>query len=288
MLELGVGADIVRGIGALLWGILAIALLVALLRPKTMLGKALSTLLVLGIFFGPMVPGAIRAHEQEQRYEKAKALFDERCKAAGEKIYRTVEGVEGVLLSKRRPDVMHSDSQFLMNDPYGLDLNGDTYAGTMLWGRDEQGHVRANASDQFGYKFVVIKNSDDTYSQYVLAKSVNAEFPERMKKVDLAQPLPRYAVTYQDISTRLDREQWIAGSKLSVIDTQTNEVLGERVGWMFDRGLGNRSGGRSPWAFAAYNACPEFPKLHEQYPRQIGQTRNFTEKVLKPLKESKQ
>ena len=35
MLELGIGADLVRGIGLVLWGILALALLVALIKPKT-------------------------------------------------------------------------------------------------------------------------------------------------------------------------------------------------------------------------------------------------------------
>ncbi len=39
----------------------------------------------------------------EFRYQTALALFEERCKTAGEKITRTVEGVEGVLLLKLRP-----------------------------------------------------------------------------------------------------------------------------------------------------------------------------------------
>ena len=287
MLELGVGADIVRGVGVILWGILAIALLVALIKPKTIIWKALSTLLVLAVFFGPMVPGALRSYEQKQRYKKAKALFDERCKTAGEKIYRTVEGVEGVLIAKRRPERNQSTDQFELNDPYGEDATGDAFAGTMLWGRDEQGHVLANVNVQFGYKYVVIKNVDSTFSQFVLSKAVTPEFPERMQKVDLKKPLPRYAVSYEDISTTLDRQNWVAGSKLSIVDLTTNEVLGERIGWMFDRGLGDRTGERSPWRFAAYNACPKFPLLHGQYPMQVGQARNFTEKVLKPLKESK-
>ena len=36
--------------------------------------------------------------EFQARYNKAKAIFDERCKTAGKKIYYTVEGVEGITL----------------------------------------------------------------------------------------------------------------------------------------------------------------------------------------------
>jgi len=36
--------------------------------------------------------------EFQARYDKAKAIFDERCKTAGEKIYHTVEDIEGITL----------------------------------------------------------------------------------------------------------------------------------------------------------------------------------------------
>jgi hypothetical protein len=139
MLELGVGADIVRGIGAILWGVLAIALLVALLTPKTILGKALSTLLVLAVFFGPMIPGAVRTHEHKQRYEKAKALFDERCKTAGEKIYRTVDNVEGITLLKLREEPINFSDQYRLNDPYGqLNYKATAYLNSFLLGKQDK------------------------------------------------------------------------------------------------------------------------------------------------------
>jgi hypothetical protein len=37
-----------------------------------------------------------RAAQPSERQAKAMAIWQERCKTAGEKIYRTVEGVEGV------------------------------------------------------------------------------------------------------------------------------------------------------------------------------------------------
>jgi hypothetical protein len=98
-------------------------------------------------------------------------------------------------------------------------------------------------------------------------------------------PAPRYGVTYDDISTREERDYWIAGSSLKVIDLETNEVMAERIGYMMDRGQGNDSGGRSPWLFARRDACPAFPKAPGGHPFVMYQTRDFVEKVLKPLQE---
>ena len=50
----------------------------------------------------------LRSAEARTRYETAKAIFDERCKQAGEKIYRTTSGVEGITLLNiypRKPNI---------------------------------------------------------------------------------------------------------------------------------------------------------------------------------------
>jgi hypothetical protein len=86
----------------------------------------------------------------------------------------------------------------------------------------------------------------------------------------------KYGITWDDISTPADRENWIAGGSLKVIDLQTNEVIGEHIGYMFDRGLGNTSGGRSPWSSARSNACPP---LNEK-------SFYFFDQVIKPIKEA--
>jgi hypothetical protein len=109
-------------------------------------------------------------------------------------------------------------------------------------------------------------------------------------RVLVADPVPRYGVTYDDISTREERDYWIAGSSLKVINLETNEVMAERIGYMMDRGQGNDSSGRSPWLSAADHACPRFgPKeTGRGIPRffyQARQTRNFVEKVLHPIQE---
>jgi hypothetical protein len=78
---------------------------------------------------------------------------------------------------------------------------------------------------------------------------------------------------------------WIAGSRIAIFNMKTNELMAERIGFIFDAGLGEKGGGRQPWSFAAHTACPEFPELHGRYPHRWGLTRNFAERVLKPTKE---
>jgi hypothetical protein len=93
-----------------------------------------------------------------------------------------------------------------------------------------------------------------------------------------------------DISTREEREYWIAGSSLKVIDLQTNEVIAERIGYMVDWAQGSQAGGRSPWLFAADNACPDFNRNRLRrvpgpgFSAQAGQTIDFVDQVLKPSK----
>lgn len=101
-----------------------------------------------------------------------------------------------------------------------------------------------------------------------------------LDRIPAPGPAPRYGVTYDDISTREDRDHWIAGSSLKVIDLQTNEVMAERIGYMMDRGQGNTSGGRAPWLIAARNACPPFPITPGGQPFKLALTRDFVEKVL--------
>jgi hypothetical protein len=91
-------------------------------------------------------------------------------------------------------------------------------------------------------------------------------------------------VTWADISTREDRARWVAGGVIQVIDLSTQEVIAERKGFMWDYGMGSRSGGRSPWAFAKDVACPEPRKTPDGRAYFDPVTSQFSQFVLSPQK----
>jgi hypothetical protein len=246
---------------------------------------------------------------RQKRLQKAEALFKERCKTAGEFIKRTVDNVEGIYLMKLRPKKKNYGNQFEMDDPYGKDLGGESYIMSFL-----RGGVQANligipapgSPPRLGYYYVEADDPTDrkryryTGSVKEVTKTTSVLMGGDGKTTFKAKEFvldktpapgtpPRYGVTYDDISTREDRELWIAGSSLRVVDLKNNEVIAERIGFMMDRGQGNTGSGRAPWLMAADNACPSFqrnpnrPLLpnHGASAQQI-QTLDFVEKVLFP------
>ncbi len=272
--------------------------------------------------FGALLSACASSQQHEaveaarSRSQTAEAMFQEHCKSAGEKIYKTVDNVEGVFLLKLRPKEPNFSNQFALTDPYGRDLGGDGYMMSFLRGYNKQldpplpgapprvGYYYVEAidpKDRERYRYTgsmkVVGRKDSTAPNIKLELQRNPNFDLNnyaftLDKQPSPGPAPRYGVTYDDLSTRQDREYWIAGSSLKVIDLQTNEVIAERIGYMMDRGQGSSGtgGGRSPWLLAADHACPGFQR-NPFRPIQPGhganaqtiQTLDFVEKILKPI-----
>jgi hypothetical protein len=242
------------------------------------------------------------------RLAKAEAMFAERCKKSGEFIHRTAENVEGIFLMKIRPEGINYGDQFALTDPYGNDSEGDSYIKSFLKGyHPRSSRTVPGAPPRFGYRYIEALDPKDgkRYRYTGSVREVEVQLSglsgggkvRNTKFVLDRNPAygdpPRYGVTYDDISTREEREYWIAGSSLKVIDLQTNELMAERIGYMMDRGQGERGGGRSPWLLAADHACPTFQRnpFHPIPPghgasAQAIQTEDFVEKVLKPSLEN--
>jgi hypothetical protein len=295
---------ILSAVGVLYWLVTAGALFLAAMRPKTARGKSLALFIVVALFGYLPIKDGWEIYKAKTRLAKAEAMFQERCKTAGEKIHRTAENVEEVLLMKIRPTKTDFSNQFVLDDPYGDDTGGDGYISNFLSARTSRGSI-SNGSDAVtnGYHHIeavdpkggkryrysgsitVVGRKDENAPniQIELKRNPNYDlniYAFTLNKVSVLGSSPRYGVTYDDISTREEREVWIAGSSLKVIDLQTNEIMAERIGYMMDRGQGSTSGGRSPWLLAARNACPHFPTTSGEHPVQIHQTRYFVEKVL--------
>lgn len=287
---------VVNTIAIAYWVFVAVLIYFALRLPKNKPIKFISVVIVLVVFSVMPVRTGWQAYQARKTLNTAMARFEMRCKTAGEKILRRVDNVDGIFLMKiRREDTNdRQPSQFKLDDPYGKDFSGDAYIKSFL--RDVTDVAWPGGNILHGFQYVEAVDPEDgkRYRFKGWVDEVWKRNPERyaknytifkLEKTPARQPFPRYGVTYDDISSKEDRNYWIAGSSLRVIDLQTNEVIAERIGYMIDKGQGSKAGFRDPWLFATANACPSFPYLDTTI--QIQQTRRFVEKVLKPIEQIK-
>jgi hypothetical protein len=151
LIELTGFGDLLRLVGILFWVLVIGALIMALTLPKTRTGKVVATLIVVGLFIAFPGRWALEAKQRntlreaeravaQARYQKAEAMFQERCKKSGEFIYRTAEDVEGIFLLKIREGTNYRD-QYRMDDPYGHDSSAENYIKSFLYGRNEKGSL---------------------------------------------------------------------------------------------------------------------------------------------------
>lgn len=237
-----------------------------------------------------------------QRAQAGKALWEEKCRTvAGEKIYKTVENVEGILLFKVRPP--RSEREWA--DPmwpgaaFAHELTTDGYIESFLLFEQKliggRGHVDSLQTSNPGYRYVDIIDEKDgqryryTGSNIIVGrKDINAPnvkislgrdpnydlniYGWVLNKTSAPDPSPRYAVTFEDHVIPEDRALGVASSTVKVIDLMTQKVLGEMIRYVWSTPAS--SANPSPW-LTAYKCGGE---------EIASTTRFFTDKVLKPLK----
>lgn len=296
-LDLTPFGSVLSAVGILYWVLAAAALLVALKAPKGRNNKAIAVLGVIAVF--GYMPGRIgwEQHQARSRSNAAMERFEERCKSAGEKISRTVQNVEGVVWMKWRPKGGSDNDQFGLDDPYGRDCGGEDCILQLLRvtkGADlNPGEARRHEK---GYRFVESVDPVDgnTYRYVGVIKLPPGWTPEKieqhrrdtgqdvpsfshvfmLERQPIAQLTARYGITWDDVSTREDRQHWIASGSLKVMDMQANEVIAERVGYLIDRGQGSTAGFRAPWPWAR-SYGPSCPSVRDR-------SADFITKILKP------
>ncbi|WP_139826214.1 hypothetical protein [Derxia lacustris] len=174
---------------------------------------------------------------------------------------------------KVRADKENLNRQFDLDDPYGSDVGGDGYIKVLLHNGNRDGKEppppTPGVTQLLGYHYVeTIDPKDGVRYRYTAARKavrkadINAPGVQHelqrdpnydlniyqfiLSREPATGPAPRYGLTFDDISTHEEREYWIAGSSLKVIDLQTNEVMAERIGYMVDPGQGYQGSPRSP------------------------------------------
>jgi hypothetical protein len=289
--------SVVKAIGFLYWLLAAGALWFALRSPKGRRNKLLAVLFVT-VLFG-YVPASVgwREYQARGRLNASMKLFAERCKTAGEKITQTIENVDGVVWMKWREKYGNEDDadQWKLDDPYGRDcgLEGCIRQLLRVSGGREVSPMLAK-QHSLGYRFVetVDPRDSSSYRYSAVAKPIKGNRQEyelsvkatgfggvddsfiALERASIPAVRTRYGIKWDDISTPEDREHWIAGGSLKVIDLQTNEVIGQRVGYIIDPGQGSTAGSRSPWGWAKAHA-PSCPAVH-------ATTLEFAVRVIKP------
>lgn len=301
---------LLTAVGWLYWLLAAGALWWAMRGPrawKTRLLRALPIVIVFGLLPGK---SAWEGYQARKRLDAAVAQFQLRCTSAGEKIVRTVDNVEGVVLMKWRDkrDINDDYDQYKLSDPYGRDCSAEEYIAQLLRLENTAGRFEREVALRKGrYRFIeAIDDADGKRYRFTgTMKLMPAWTPEaierfrrnrgtdppesaywfQLERTPLERYTARYGITWDDISTRQDRDHWIAGGSINVIDLQTNEVIAERVGYMMDRGLGDSAIGRSPWMAAPDWACPAFPRSTGGGAFRGNRYHAFIFKVLTPTEE---
>lgn len=228
-----------------------------------------------------------------------KALWEEKCRTvAGEKIYRKVENVEGLLLMKVRPE--RGDREWADRmwpgaamahefpaDSYIKSFLAYEYSGSPSGepvGPQRRGYSNTDrrSGGLPGYRWVeVIDAKDGQRYRYTLVykprpTSKIGYIDAILDKTPSTHPTPRYGITYEDHVIAEDRYLGIASSTVKVLDLKADEVLGEMTRYAWSPGAPSRVN-PSPW-LTAYKCPPTSGELS-------ALTRQFADQILIPAKE---
>ena len=196
---------------------------------------------------------AERAAWRKQYYEPAKARFEQLCQNAGEKIYRTADNVDGILLLKvRGDDEKYQDSFY---NPLKDQMWEDAAVESEF---DREAYIEefllpyTSSFPRYTYADVLQKNG------LVIRYSRQKEDQNWvMEQQSTPHPRARYAVTYENDISWENRKHWIAGTTIKVIDTKTNELMAEKTMYAFVPALGYSELEQNPNPWGRGDRCPE-------------------------------
>ena len=226
------------------------------------------------------------AEIRRQNRLKSRAVFEELCKTAGERIYQTADNVEGVTLLKvwDRESIHKEDKLWKyagLPEQYGKDsyiegflkwrvkiiTKGNEKYDDVLFSPEDQNHPYIL---QGRYSYVDVKQKNGTFLRYTLGDNLNQNY--RMISNYTKSPA-RYAVTFDNPIVPEEREHWIAHTRATVIDLQDNTVMATKDWYSFESQQGY--GRYTMWVTAA--TCPDPGRSSTAYPIRL-----FIGDVLKP------
>ena len=262
----------------------------------------LGTAAAAAVFVLPMFKQDVKAKQEDkelqvrqEKYLAAKAVFDERCKDAGYKIYKTVENVEGVtLLNVWQGDPRNEDQMWEYAGLPKASGKDGYIQGFLFWREwDFQTNDYSDYSNGFvpnlnyqhknlpnevkqryknlnSYKYVdVAQNS--IYQRYQYKELYD---PSEISITTVQKP-SRYTVEFENPIIPEDRKIWMTTTKAFVRDTKTGTLLGEATWYSLHGGQGVKKYSTTGiWDRA--KVCPDIAN------GQYGPIQYFVLKVLKP------
>jgi hypothetical protein len=241
---------------------------------------------VLALFISPIAPEMYRAIEYRGKLATAQALFDERCKTAGERIYKTVENVEEVLLVNVRPHEVNADraNRDWLGAGFPGESGGNQYIMEFLYFNKPRNGLQGRSLGPTpggvkGYRHVFVDEQGARIRYTLRDEAQYSAGGDPVKGYGLRDAsntqAPRYSISYENIHDPDGRKLWIAGGLVKITDQSSGELLAEFKRFSFETSFGSTNGERSPWAFAIQ--CPQ-----STYGGSSGHIRSFVEQVLKP------
>lgn len=177
----------------------------------------------------------LKEGQAQTSFEEDVAYVKELCtKYGGDKIYRTVDNVEGVFQMKARnpdPDKQWAD-QYGMVEPWALAF-GDRDDSAVKLGTHGRGYWFVEQQPVFGQgdappfrRRVLVDTGLKVRDKYPYGDHLDDPLLTA-KQISVKNLLSRYGYTTEDLTTPELRKRWIGGGKLTIIDLQTKEVLAE-------------------------------------------------------------
>ena len=199
-----------------------------------------------------------KAEARQKEYLESKAIFEERCKSAGEKIYQTVENVEGITLlniPKERPQGARNDPMW-EGAVFSLGEAEEEYVKEFLYweirydnnsmidlktvdprpsARETQirlwGHPTNMTEYQRayrGYRYIDVKQKDKRFLRYRFPDDKDRKDEDTLLVQAIERP-SRYALEYKPIVDPEDRKHWVAGLTVNIYDLQTNTLMATKT-----------------------------------------------------------
>ena len=241
-----------------------------------------------------------KAEARQKEYLASKAIFEERCKSAGEKIYQTAENVEGITLLNVPEDSPQSSYNDPMWENAALPWSGteEEYIKKFLFweirydnnsmidlktvdprpsARETQirlwGHptnMSKHRKAYRGYRYTDVKQKDKHFLRYRFPDDKDRKDKETLLVQAIERP-SRYALEYKPIVDPADRKHWVAGVTVNIYDLQTKTLMATKTWYALNPSQGHAYQ-TDEWS--GVEACPD--------EKVIQYVRFFVNRVIQP------